>query len=274
MAAILLSFREGLEAALIVGIVLGYLSRSQQDFARRAVWLGVVAASILSLALAIALTALGHEFEGTTEQLFEGFTMLLAAVILTWMIFWMQHRGRNIKGELESKLRAAGSDGGAWPFFSLAFLAVLREGVELALFLTAAVFASSPVQTLAGAVLGLALACVAGWLLFSGARRLNLRAFFQVTSVLLLLFAAGMVGQAAHEFFEAGLLPALLDPVWDTAAWLPDSSLAGSLAKALLGYNDNPQLIQVLAYLAYLAAVLAALLLRRPRPVAETQPAR
>ncbi|NIO71577.1 MAG: hypothetical protein GTN71_21740, partial [Anaerolineae bacterium] len=144
LAAALITFREGLEAALIVGIVLGYLKKTGHMDRQRSVWWGVVAAIAASLAAALGLQAVGARFEGRAEEIFEGVTMLLAAGVLTWMVFWMQAQGRRIKGQLEEEVRQAVATERSWALFSLAFLAVVREGIETVLFLSAAVFASSP----------------------------------------------------------------------------------------------------------------------------------
>jgi len=261
-ASALIAFREGLEAALIVGIVLGVLRKLGHAQRGGSVWAGVGAAVIASVAVGLILNALGVAFEGRGEQIFEGVVMLLAAMVLTWMIFWMQRQGRHIQAELESDVRRATAAGSGWALFGLAFVAVLREGIETALFLTAAAFSATPMQTLTGGTLGLAVAVVLGWLIFTAGKRLNVRAFFRVTSVLLVLFAAGLVAQAVHEFQEAALLPALVEQVWDVAdeyirPILDERSGVGALLKALFGYNGNPSLLEVIAYGVYVAVVSA-----------------
>jgi high-affinity iron transporter len=259
LAATLLAFREGLEAALIIGIVLGVLSRVRRKDQAWIVWLGAGVAGLVSLAVGGGLYGLGIAFEGRAEQIFEGTAMLLAAAVLTWMIFWMARQGRQVQTDLEQDVRRATLKGGAWALFSLAFVAVLREGIELALFLTAATFTASAGATLAGGTLGLVLAVLAGWLLFASTRRLDVRAFFQVTSVLLILFAAGLVAHGVHEFNEAGWIPAVVEHVWDLNPLLDENSELGQILKALLGYNGNPALTEVMAYAGYWAAVLLAL---------------
>jgi high-affinity iron transporter len=260
LPALLLAFREGLEAALILGIALGVLRRTGQTDQARFVWLGAGLAAIVATAAGAGLYALGVAFEGAAEEIFEGFAMLLAAGVLTWMIFWMGRRGRTIQANLERDVRRATlGGGGRWALFSLAFLAVLREGVELALFLTAATFAVSAGATVAGAVAGLAAAAVAGWLIFATTTRLNVGAFFRVTSILLILFAAGLVAHGIHELNEVGWVPAVVEQVWDLNPVLDESSLAGELLKALFGYNGNPSLTEVTAYLGYWVVVSLAL---------------
>jgi high-affinity iron transporter len=171
------------------------------------------------------------------------------------MIFWMQRQGRRIQAELELDVRRAVSAGSAWGLFSLAFVAVVREGIETVLFLTAAALSATPMQTLIGGGLGLALAIVLGWLIFVAGKRLNVRRFFQVTSVLLILFAAGLTAHGIHEFQEAALLPTLVEHVWDINPILDEGSVVGAFLKAIFGYNGNPSLLEALAYSAYFAAV-------------------
>jgi len=258
IAALLIAFREGLEAALIVGIVLSYLKK--MGYRRRAaVWWGVASAVIVSIVAGVALQVLGVAFEGRGEQLFEGITMLLAASVLTWMIFWMQRQGRSIRTELEADVRQAVTGGRQWALFALAFVAVVREGIETALFLTAAAFSATPAQTLIGGGLGLAVAVVVGCLLFVVSVRLDVRAFFRVTSVLLILFAAGLVAHGVHELQEAGVLPVVVEHVWDINLILDENSMVGSILKTLFGYNGNPSLLETMSYAAYYLIVGVAI---------------
>jgi len=254
-ASSLITLREGLEAALIVGIMLGVMRKLGHTDRNRTVWTGVLVAVVASLIVGLALNALGVAFEGRSEEIFEGITMLLAAGVLTWMIFWMQRQGRRIQAELEVDVRRAATSGSNWALFSLAFVAVVREGIETALFLTAAAFSATPLQTLIGGTLGLALAVVLGWLMFVAGKRLDVRAFFRVTSVLLILFASGLMAHGVHELQEAGLLPTLIEHVWDINPILDESSVLGTFLKALFGYNGNPSLLEALIYTAYFAVV-------------------
>jgi len=268
----LLSLREGIEAALIIGIVLGALRKMRRMDLSPAVWIGVISASLLSILAGVLLTTLGLSFEGQAEQIFEGITMLLAAGVLTWMIFWMSRQARNIKGELESGVHKAAFEGGKRGLFALAFLAVLREGIELALFLVASVFASDVQQTLIGAFLGLGTAILLGWSLFATTVRLDLRRFFQVTGFLLILFAAGLVAHGVHEFNEAGVIPPVIEHVWDVNPILDENSVPGSMLKALFGYNGNPSLTEVLAYFTYFVAIYFGLRLSDRRAERAVQP--
>lgn len=260
----LLSLREGLEAALIIGIVLGALEKIRRNDLKPALWFGTLAAVVISAVAAVLLTLFGLSLEGAAEQIYEGITMFLAAGILTWMIFWMSKQAKNLKTELEEGVHKAAVTTGKRAIFWLAFIAVVREGVELALFVTAAFFAGSndnvaanTILTLAGVVLGLGTAILLGWSLLAATARLNLRKFFQVTGYLLILFAAGLVAHGIHEFNEAGWIPSIIEHVWDVNAILNEKSVFGELLKTLFGYNGNPSLTEMIGYLAYLAAALS-----------------
>ena len=247
--------REGLEASLVVGILLAYLRQVGALRHARLVWSGVVAAVAVSLGLLVALEVLGAEFHGATEQIFEGSTMLLAATVLTWMVFWMMRQSRLIKGELQRGVDRALAEGAGWALTLLAFFAVVREGVETALLLQAA-FVSTGAVTIVGSLMGLGVAVALGVLMYGFGIRIDLRRFFQITAVVLLLFAAGLVTRAAAEFAEAGLVPALVAQVWSTRAILSQDAGAGAILRALFGYSDQPSLLEVLVYVGYLAVVL------------------
>ncbi len=269
----ILSLREGLEAALIIGIVLASIRQMRRRDLASAIWAGTGSATLLSLLTAILLTRLGLELKDPGEAIFEGITMLLAAGILTWMIFWMSQRSRTMKAELESSVLQA-SQAGKWSMFGLAFIAVLREGVELALFLTAATFSSSTPQTILGGLLGLGTAILLGWSFFATTVRLDLRRFFQVTGFLLLLFAAGLVGRSVEELVLVGWVPALIEHVWDLGGILSGESVLGQTLGALFGYSASPSLMQVLVYATYFGSVLVGLLTigrrRRANSIAPT----
>jgi len=258
LSSYILSLREGLEAALIIGMVLGALRQMHRQDLSISVWLGAGSAAVLSLVTAILLTRLGLELKDPAEAIFEAITMLLAAGILTWMIFWMNKQARHLKTDLESGVQKA-SQAGKWSLFGLAFLAVLREGVELALFLAAAAFSSSTPQTAPGALFGLGTAALLGWALFASTLRLNLRRFFQVTGVLLVFFAAGLVAHSLHEFNGLGWVPSVIEHIWNLNHILNDQSTFGQILAALFGYNASPSLTEVLAYASYFVIVLGSL---------------
>lgn len=259
LPSLLLTFREGLEAALIIGIMLGTLTQIGHRDRRAWIWSAVGLSAALSLALAVALSIAGARLQGTAEYVFEGVAMLLAVVVLTWMIFWMRGNARALAQTLRADIRSAVQRRHNWALFSIAFLAVFREGVETALFLTATRLAGDGWSTLAGALIGLALAVAVGWGIYAGGLRLNLRRFFDLTSVTLLIFAAGLFAHGIHEFQEAGWLPLLTAEAWNTRALLDDHSTGGAVLRTLIGYNDNPTVLEVVAYWSYWAVVLGAL---------------
>ena len=258
----LLSLREGLEAALIIGIVLGALRKIRRTDLAPALWFGTLAAVGVSILAAMLLTLFGLGLEGNAEKIYEGFTMLIAAGILTWMIFWMSGQARHLKGELEEGVNKAAISTGRRAIFWLAFVAVVREGVELALFITAAFFAGNnenvglnTIQTLAGVVLGLGTSILLGWSLLATTVRLDLRRFFQVTGLLLILFAAGLVAHGVHEFNEISWIPSIVEHVWDFNIFIDENSIMGELLKTLFGYNGNPSLTEMIGYFGYLITV-------------------
>jgi high-affinity iron transporter len=255
----LLALREGLEAALLIGIVLGTLRKMNREQLNSTVWIGAISAIFVSIVAAVVLNLLGAKFEGKAEEIYEGITMLFAAGVLTWMIFWMQRQARDIKSGIELDVRNATLQSGAKALFLLAFLAVVREGIELALFLTAAAITTSAQQTLIGAMLGLFTAIILGWMLFTTTAKLDLASFFKFTSVLLIFFAAGLVAYGVHEFNEAGIIPTIIEHVWDVNHVLDEKSTFGLFLKALFGYNGNPSLSEVIAYLAYFVVVALGL---------------
>src|SRR5919201_194186 len=254
VGAAFLMTREGLEASLIVGIVLAYLSKTANERYFRLIWFGTAAAVAASVATGAALFFTIGELEGRAEQIFEGMAMLLAVAVLTWMIFWMRRQAANIKKELEAKLAGALAAGSAVGLASVVFFAVLREGWETALFLFAISESSTPLSTGVGAVAGLAVSISLGVALYMGSRRLNLRQFFTVTGLLLIVFAAGLLAHGIHEFQEAGLLPETVEHIWDTNALVNEDSRVGEFLTALFGYNGNPSLLEVLGWAFYLLA--------------------
>ena len=271
MGAALLTTREGLEASLIVGIVLAYLAKTDNRDRFRVIWAGTAAAVLVSIVSGAALFFTVGELEGRSEQIFEGAAMLSAVAVLTWMVFWMRKQARHIKGELEARIASAVAAGSAVGLASVVFFAVLREGWETALFLFAISESSNPVSTSIGAAVGLIISVSLGVALFMGSRRLNLRQFFTTTGILLIVFAAGLLAHATHEFQEAGLLPQTIEHVWNTNAIVSEDSSVGKFLKTLFGYNGNPSLLEVAVWVAYLAGTLVFFLrplvgLRRPKP--------
>jgi high-affinity iron transporter len=260
MGAAFLMTREGLEASLIVGIVLGYLAKTENRRYFRLIWLGTAAAVAVSVAAGAALFFTIGELEGRGEQIFEGVAMLSAVAVLTWMIFWMRRQAANIKKELEAKLASAIAAGSAIGLASVVFFAVLREGVETALFLFAIGESSTPLATGIGAVVGLAISVSLGVAIYMGSRRLNLRQFFTATGLLLIVFAAGLLAHAVHEFQEAAILPETIEHLWNTNRIVSEDSHFGKFLTALFGYNGDPSALEVAAWVTYLTFALTLFL--------------
>ena len=284
---LLTGLREGVEAALIVSIVLAYLAKTgnQRYFSR--IWTGTAAAVAASAVVGVILWVTVREFQQPAEQVFEGLTMLLAAAVVTWMLFWMRRTAANIKGTLHAGIDRALTEGGAWALSLLAFTAVIREGIETALFLlgqaTAAAEAEqSATGTLLGALIGLLLAAALGYGFYRGARVINLQLFFRWTGVALIFIAAGLLSHAVHEFTEIGVIGFGTGTAYDISRVLPHEGtdmlgVIGQLLRALFGYSANPEWITLGAWLAYVVVVLALYLrpVKRPQPepITGSQPA-
>jgi high-affinity iron transporter len=259
LSAFLITLREGLEAALVVGIILAYLNRTGNRASFKPVWTGVALAVVASLVAGTAIYFLAGELTGRAEEIFEGIAMFLAVGVLTWMIFWMAKQSANIRQHLQAQVDSAVTAGSALGLVLLTFVVVVREGVETALFLFATTrMEESAMLSAVGALLGMALAVGIGYSIYRGATRLNLRAFFNVTSLLLIVFAAGLLAHGIHEFQEAGIIPIVVEHVWDVNDVIPEKSTVGRFLTAVVGYNGNPSLIEVVAYVVFLVSVLLA----------------
>ena len=257
LSSFLITLREGLEAALIIGIILAYLARTGNRQSFKPIWIGTSLAVLVSLIAGAAFWRLAVEFSGRAEEIFEGIAMFLAVGILTWMIFWMRKQAINLKAHLHAQIQSVLTRGSSLGLVILAFVVVVREGIETVLFLFAATrVAESPVLFTAGGFLGLVIAIVIGYSIYKGSSRLNLRTFFNVTSMVLIAFAAGLLAYGIHEFIEAGIIPPLVEYIWDINHILPEKSTFGLFLKAILGYNGNPALVEVVAYVVYLALAL------------------
>ena len=285
---LLTGLREGVEAALIVSIILAYLAKTgnQRHFGR--IWAGTGAAVLLSVVVGAILWFTLEGLEGTAAQIFEGVATLLAAAVVTWMLFWMRRTASNIKGELQAGVDRALVQGGIFGLAILAFTAVIREGIETALFLMGQtrVAGTEASSTLIGAFIGLAIAVAIGYGFYVGARVINLQTFFRWTGIALIFIAAGLLGYAVHEFVEAGVIPFGSATAFDISAVLPHSGdiaetgpilIVGQLLRAMFGYSSTPEWATLIAWAAYLALVLP-LYLRpvkpsAPRPVQQGQPA-
>ncbi len=259
IASFLITFREALEAALIIGIIAAYITKIGRKDLYRYMYAGIAGAIAASVAVALVFKFVYGGLEGTAEELFEGFAALTAAAVLTYMIFWMAYNSKQIKGELQEKVDVSISKGQMFGIAALSFVAVFREGVETVLFLgTLAI--QSPMDTLIGFAAGLLVVVMLSFIMFKGIFRLELGKFFKYTSILLILFSAGLIATSVHEFNEAGVIPEIIEHVWDinpalnadgTYPPLHEKGLIGGSLKSLIGYNGNPSLTEVIAYIAY-----------------------
>jgi high-affinity iron transporter len=270
--AAVLMFREGLEAALIVAIMLGYLKKVGRLEHRFAVWSGALTAAVLAGAFTVVLDLLGNTFDYPAKGIYEGATSFLAVGMLTYMIFWMSRQARYIKGSLEHSMQASFAQGASWGLFGLAFLTVAREGVETALFLSASAFQTSGTATLFGALVGLLVAIAVAYAVYIAGARLNLRLFFKVAGFLLVIFAAAILRYGIHEFEEIGWLPPIIDQVWNTGGLIPAGSALGTVLQALIGYTSTPSLIQLIGYFGYLGVMLTILSIPTRKPVTPPAP--
>ena len=256
MQSFLITLREGLEIALIVGIVLTYLAKSGGAAYFKSVWVGVAIGLAVSVGVGAIVFIVSGELSGRAEEVFEGIAMLSAVAILTWMVAWMKRQARHIRTHLEARVKEAVRTGSALALALLAFVVTLREGLETVLFLFSAVQTSTPVQSTVGGVIGVAMAVAVGYIFFRGSRRVNLRVLFNVTGVLLILFAAGLLARGIHELQEGGVFPIIVEHVWDMNDILDDKAGVGNFLRGLLGYNGNPALIEVIVYPLYLGGAL------------------
>jgi high-affinity iron transporter len=249
-----LLLREGLEASLIVGILLAYLVAVGRRDRFRSVWLGIAAALAVSIAVGTALFATRSRFEGRAEEIFEGLASLAAVGVLTGMVFWMRSNAVNLSRSLKQRVSEALGAPSGLALASVAFLVVVREGIETSLFLFAVVRQVGAVGGAVGAALGLAVAVALGVGTYQGGIRINLGSFFTWTGGILLVIAAGLLAFGLHELIEAGAVPAGVEEIWNLR-FLPDDSGVGEFLKTLIGYNANPALTEFLAWVFYLGVV-------------------
>lgn len=272
-ANFLIGLREGLEATLVVGILVAYLVKIGRRDLLVWIWLGVAAAVAVSLAFGALLTygPKGLSFEA--QEFIGGTLSIVAVVFVTWMIFWMARTARSLKGELEGRLDEAISTG-TWSLVVLAALAVGREGLETALFLWAAAKATgSTTEPLVGALIGLATAVVLGVLVFRGAVRLNLSKFFAWTGGLLIFVAAGVLSYGIHDLQEAGFLPGLDNLAFDVSEQIPPASWYGTLLKGTVNFTPATTWLQAVAWILYVVPVLTIfLVIVNQRPSSDASP--
>jgi len=256
----LIGLREGLEAALVVSILIAYLVKTDRQSLVRYVWMGVASAVALSLGVGAALTFGSRSMSFRAQEAFGGFMSILAVALVTWMIFWMARNARQLKGELHAHLDRA-ANAGLWAVVVMAFIAVAREGLETALFIWSAVQATGGGTTpVGGAALGLATAVVLGYLIYRGALRLNLRVFFTWTGAALVVVAAGVLSYGVHDLQEAGILPGLNTIAFDVSQTFPPSSWYATVLKGIFNFSPVTTRLELAAWLLYLVPTMTLFL--------------
>lgn len=280
LGTLVITWREGIEASLIVGILLTYLAKVGQRSRFRYVFWGATWAVLASLCFAYLSTGVSYLFEGMGEDFFDVTILLLAVIVMTHMVFWMHRHARELKGELQRKADRALEKKQLWLLSVVAFIGVFREGVETVLFLWGLALQRSNggsfLFPLLGGVLGLVLAVTMAWLFFKGFGHMNLRPFFRFSGVLLLILAAGLLATAIRKLIGSEILQIVLPgwvsrPLWDSSWLLDERNLLGSLAAGLLGYASHPSPLEVAAYLVYLGTVLFSLRVGEPPAPSATQ---
>jgi high-affinity iron transporter len=258
LTTFLIMFREGVEAALIVGIIASYLKQTGRTYLMKAVWIGIILATLLCLTLAIILQATSGDFPQQEQELFAGVIAIVAVVMLTWMVFWMRRAARSIKGELHSQIEAAIAQGDRWglALVGMSFFAVLREGLETVVFLIASFQQNLGFTVPLGAVLGYLAAIAVGFGIYQGGVRLNLKRFFKWTGAFIILVAAGLLAGSVRAFHEAGIWNLLQATVFDASDALSSQGVVGSVLAGMFGYNDTPTVSETIAYWGYLIPTL------------------
>ncbi len=262
LAPFLIMLREGIEAALITGIVATYLRQTGRAGWMPAVWIGVFLAVAMSLFVGAALQLASAQFPQKAQELFEALVGFIAVGVLVSMVFWMRRAARSIKAELHASIDEALGEhsAGAWGLIGIVFFAVAREGLESIFFLLAIFQQSAGATAPLGALAGILVATAIGFAIYFGGVRLNLKRFFRWTGVFILLVAAGILSSALGNLHEAGLWNALQARPFDLGAVLPVSSLPGTILSGIFSYEEAPTLGQVLLYAGFLGITLVLFL--------------
>lgn len=255
-SALLVTFREGLEAALIVAILISLLDRFEARSLARWVWAGAGAAAAASVVSGTILFTLAGEAAKEAGEVFEILVVFSAVLLLTYMILWMRKNGRGAQSRLVQKSSAAVKAASPFALGALAFVAVGREGLETVLFLLAGASGAGGVSLVVGGLIGLSLAIGTGFIFYRGSLRIDISTLFKVTGALLIVFAAGFLGRATGELGETGWWPGFFSPALDLSGSLSDQSGLGAVLKSLAGYDSSPAIAQIVAYWSYLGAML------------------
>lgn len=262
----LIGLREGLEASLVVGILVAYLVKAERREGLRPLWTGVGIAVLVSLAFGAVLTFTSNSLSFEAQEAFGGILSIIAVGFVTWMVFWMRRTARGMKAELHGKVDAALAVGPV-ALAVTAAIAVGREGLETALFLwTNVQAAGETAQPVIGALLGLFTAVVLGYLLYKRAVAIDLARFFTWTGAGLIVVAAGVLAYGVHDLQEAGILPGLTTTAYDITSWYSPSSWYGTVLKGVFNFSASPSVLEVVVWFAYLVPVMY-LFFRKSRPV-------
>jgi high-affinity iron transporter len=261
LATLVIFLREGIEASMIVAILLAYLNRLGRRDHFKDVFLGVGAALVLATGGGLAAYLTIRSYDGSRVQtIFETVTYLLAAVVLTYMTFWMRNHARSISKELRSKADAALDGKARWGLALLAFQAVGREGLETMVFTLAIIFSTSTAGALTGAAIGLAGALALAFFIYRLGHKVNLSKFFTIIGCLLMVFAAGLLANTVENLQQLGWVRVLDVPMWHTGQILSEGSALGDVLHSFFGYSDSPTPLQLIVYVAYLAIVIVTFL--------------
>jgi high-affinity iron transporter len=264
-----LAFREGLEAILVIVIILLYLKQTNQQSYNKYVLFGSILAIISSIIFAFIFTLVLGGFTGTLEEIFEGYTFVISGIFIVTLVLWVSKEGPKMRKHLEEKVEQSIEKGKMLSIMVLTFVIIIREGIELVLLLAGATSVGALDQNIVilGSFIGIGVAFGIGLLTFYGVKTIDLSKFFKITNVVLILFAAGLITYGIHEFIEAGVVNPIIEEVWNIKHILPekfpDDNLAtpewleiiGSLLKALFGYNANPSLLEVILYPTLLLSI-------------------
>jgi high-affinity iron transporter len=257
LSTFIIALREGLEAALIVGIIVAYLVKTGRKALLAQLWAGVALAVVVSLATGAFLTFTSTELSPRGEEFFAGTTSFLAVGFVTWMVFWMKRTARHLKGQLEGQMSTAVL-AGPLALAAAAFFAVVREGLETSLFIYAnfKTVSSTPSATV-GLIFGLGLAIALGYLIYRSSIKINLSKFFNYTGIALVVVAAGVLSYGIHEYQELGWLPGADFFIWDVTSVIAKESLLGGVLAGTIGFDTTMSLLQFVLWAAYLAIVLS-----------------
>jgi len=264
-----LALREGLEAILVVVIILLYLKKTNQRIYYKYVYLGIILAVAASAVFAIIFSIVFGGFTGILEQIFEGTTFIISGIFILTLVLWVSKEGPKMRENLEGKIEESINTQKVFSISITTFIIIIREGIELVLLTTGAssIGSLNQVSVILGSMIGLAISILIGLLIFYGVKSINLRTFFKITNIMLIMFAAGLITYGIHEFIEAGIINPIIGEVWNIKHILPESfpdgnpatpeflEIIGALLKALFGYNANPALLEVIIYPILLVSI-------------------